>query len=69
MPHPARMPIKLAEFFIKFLTKPKELVVDPFAGSNTTGAAAELLKRRWIAIEPNEFYIEGSKGRFSNLLE
>ena len=63
-PHPARMPSGLAEFFIKFLTKPKNLVLDPFAGSNTTGAAAENLGRRWLAIEPNESYLEGSRGRF-----
>ena len=63
-PHPARMPSGLAEFFVKFLTKPKELVLDPFAGSNTTGAAAEDLGRRWLAIEPNESYLEGSRGRF-----
>lgn len=63
-PHPARMPIALPEFFIKLLTSPKNLVLDPFGGSNTTGAAAEYLKRRWISIEPNESYIEASKGRF-----
>lgn len=63
-PHPARMPTGLAEFFIKFLTTPKSLVLDPFAGSNTTGAAAEELGRRWIAIEPNELYLSGSRGRF-----
>ncbi len=64
-PHPARMPPGLAEFFIKFLTKPNMLVLDPFAGSNTTGAAAEKLGRRWIAIEPQDDYISGSKGRFN----
>jgi DNA modification methylase len=62
--HPARMPIGLPEFFIKFLTAPKNLVWDPFAGSNTTGAAAEKLKRRWLAVEPCEDYVNGSKGRF-----
>jgi site-specific DNA-methyltransferase (cytosine-N4-specific) len=67
-PHPARMPPALAEFFIKFLTKPNMLVIDPFAGSNTTGAAAEKLGRRWIAIEPQENYISGSKGRFNGNL-
>lgn len=66
-PHPARMPGGLAEFFIKFLTKPNMLVLDPFAGSNTTGAAAERLGRRWLAIEPNESYLEGSRGRFGCL--
>jgi site-specific DNA-methyltransferase (cytosine-N4-specific) len=64
-PHPARMPIGLAEFFIKFLTEPGDLVLDPFGGSNTTGAAAEGLGRRWVSIEPNPVYIEGSRGRFA----
>jgi DNA modification methylase len=67
-PHPARMPIGLAEFFIKFLTKPKMLVFDPFGGSNTTGAAAEKLGRRWVAVEPNGDYIVGSRGRFNGNL-
>jgi site-specific DNA-methyltransferase (cytosine-N4-specific) len=67
-PHPARMPSGLAEFFIKFLTKPDMLVLDPFGGSNTTGAAAEKLGRRWISIEPNDHYIAGSRGRFNGNL-
>lgn len=66
-PHPARMPLGLPEFFIKFLTKPGDLIIDPFAGSNTTGAVAERLKRRWIAFEPDEKYIKGSLGRFASL--
>lgn len=63
-PHPARMPRALAEFFIKFLTSKNDLVIDPFAGSNTTGAAAETLERRWLSVEANQRYIEGSRGRF-----
>jgi DNA modification methylase len=66
--HPARMPIGVAEFFVKFLTETNDLVMDPFAGSNTTGAAAEGLKRRWIAIESDDDYIEGSCGRFDQMV-
>jgi len=62
--HPARMAPGLAEFFIQFLTRERDLVLDPFAGSNTTGCVAESLGRRWVSIEANEEYIEGSKGRF-----
>ncbi|MCG6158320.1 DNA-methyltransferase [Rubinisphaera margarita] len=62
--HPARFPATLPEFFIKFLTDPDDLVVDPFAGSNTTGASAERLDRRWIAIDSDETYLEASKFRF-----
>lgn len=65
--HPARMQQELPEFFIKFLTSPREIVFDPFAGSNTTGASAEILKRRWISIEMNKEYINGSKGRFTDV--
>lgn len=63
--HPARMPVEIAEFFIKFLTDSNDLVLDPFAGSNTTGLAAENLNRKWIAIEASEEYVKGSMGRFS----
>jgi len=65
--HPARMQPGLAEFFINFLTDEGDLVFDPFGGSNTTGAVAERMKRRWIATEPTGDYIEGSRGRFPGL--
>lgn len=68
-PHPARMPDELAEFFIKFLTEPGDLIFDPFAGSNTTGAVAEKLERKWLSVEVNEDYILGSKGRFPYLIQ
>lgn len=48
--HPARMPADLAEFFIRFLTDERDLVLDPFAGSNTTGVTAETLGRSWLSI-------------------
>jgi site-specific DNA-methyltransferase (cytosine-N4-specific) len=63
-PHPARMPISLADFFIRFLTRPGDLVLDPFAGSNTTGVAAEALGRKWISIESESAYVAGSYGHF-----
>jgi DNA modification methylase len=64
-PHPARFPQAFAEFFIKFLTDEDDLVLDPFAGSNTTGFMAETLQRRWISFEINEDYVRGSLYRFS----
>lgn len=66
-PHPARMPLDLAKFFVRFLTVPGDLVLDPFAGSNTTGAAAESLDRFWIGIEASSDYIQSSKGRFDHI--
>lgn len=62
--HPARMASGLSEFFIKFLAPEDGLVLDPFGGSNTTGATAEKLGRRWIACEPQFEYFQGSVARF-----
>jgi site-specific DNA-methyltransferase (cytosine-N4-specific) len=62
--HPARFPVKLPEFFIKFLTDSDDLVVDIFSGSNTTGFAAETLGRRWISFEENLNYVATSSFRF-----
>lgn len=62
--HPARFPSSLPEFFIKFLTDPGDVVLDPFAGSNTTGAVAEKMGMRWVAIELLEEYLEASRFRF-----
>lgn len=63
-PHPARFPIQVPLFFIRFLTELADLVLDPFAGSNTTGEACEREQRKWIAMELNEAYLEGSRFRF-----
>lgn len=62
--HPARFPSKLPEFFIKFLTDREDVVLDIFAGSNTTGAAAEEYGRNWIAIDENIGYLAASAFRF-----
>jgi site-specific DNA-methyltransferase (cytosine-N4-specific) len=64
--HPARFPPPLPEFFIRFLTQPRQLVLDPFAGSNTTGHVAEQLERSWISVEINADYVAGSRLRFAD---
>lgn len=62
--HPARFPAVIPEFFVKLLTQRDDLVLDPFAGSNTTGYVAESLDRRWIACEVVEDYLRASALRF-----
>lgn len=63
--HPAAMPELLVEFFVRFLTSPGELVLDPFAGSNTTGAVAENLGREWVGFEADPAYAAASRIRFA----
>jgi DNA methylase len=62
--HPARFPSALPAFFIKMLTDEGDVVLDIFAGSNTAGATAESLHRRWVAMELLEEYLDASKFRF-----
>jgi len=64
LPHPACMPEALVAFFVLFLTDPGDLVLDPFAGSNTTGAVAQEHGRRWLAVEADPAYAESSRVRF-----
>jgi DNA modification methylase len=62
--HPARFPARLPEFFIKFLTDEKDVVLDFFAGSNTTGEVAESLKRKWLSFDIVPEYVAMSSFRF-----
>jgi site-specific DNA-methyltransferase (cytosine-N4-specific) len=64
--HPARFPAALPDFFIRLLTDRDDIVLDPFAGSNTMGMVAEKLGRRWIAVEQEEEYLRASKFRFDD---
>lgn len=62
--HPARFPAALPEFFVKLLTDEGDLVVDPFAGSNTAGYVAQQLGRQWLGFELLKEYLDASKFRF-----
>jgi site-specific DNA-methyltransferase (cytosine-N4-specific) len=64
-PHPARFPLEVPNFFIRFLTVPGGIVLDPFAGSNVVGQEAEKLGRRWLAMEKHEAYLRGAALRFT----
>ena len=68
-PHPACMPEALVAFFVQFLTDPGDVVLDPFAGSNTTGAVAEEHDRRWLAVEADGGYAASSAIRFHSNAE
>ena len=62
--HGASMPFGLADFLVKFLTQPGDLVVEPFSGLGTTAEAAESNGRRWISTEMMYEYAWASGHRF-----
>ena len=61
--HPAQKPVKLMEALIDLVTIPGQVVVDPFAGSGTTGVAANNLGRKYILMEHNPELCEVAKKR------
>ena len=61
--HPCQMPEAVLERIIQVATNPGDLVLDPFAGSGTTLAAAKKLGRRYLGIELSEQYADGIRKR------
>ncbi len=56
--HPAAFPQELAEKVIAYYSFKNDVVLDPFAGSGTVGAAAANLDRRFVLFDSNRAYIE-----------
>ena len=61
--YPTQKPVALAERIIRASSDAGELVLDPFAGSGTVGAAAEQLGRRYLLIDSNPEAIDVMRAR------
>ena len=64
--HFAVFPPKLVEIPMKASTKENDIVLDPFAGSGTTGVVAKKLGRKFIGIELVGKYVELAKERIKD---
>jgi DNA modification methylase len=58
--HPARFSRKLPEFFIKAMTDPGDVVLDPFSGSGTTVAEAKKSCRKGIGFDIEKKYVDAA---------
>jgi adenine-specific DNA-methyltransferase len=63
--HPSQKPEGLMERIIRASSKPGDLIIDPFAGTCTTGAVAQKLARRSISIEAQLPYVKIGLRRLS----
>lgn len=61
--HPTQKPLGLLSRIVLASTKPDAWILDPFAGSSTTGIAANLIGRKFLGIEREEQYAAISKAR------
>ena len=51
--YPTQKPVRLLERIVAASSRPGDLVLDPFAGTGTTGVAAARLGRRWLLVDRN----------------
>lgn len=65
--HPTQKPLALLSRIIMASTQKGEWLLDPFAGSSTTGIAANLLNRRFLGIEQEREFVEISQNRREEL--
>jgi modification methylase len=65
--HPTQKPEALLSRILLASTGPGDLVLDPFFGTGTTGAAARRLGRRWLGIERDPVYAEAAAERIANV--
>jgi len=63
--HPTQKPEALLHRVLLAASKPGDVVLDPFFGTGTTGAAAKRLGRRWVGIERDETYAKVAEDRIA----
>jgi len=61
--HPTVKPVHLISWLVRLVSKEGDTVLDPFAGSFTTGVACKMLGRKFIGIEMDESYVVIGKAR------
>jgi len=61
-------PISVMSWLVRLVSKEGDIVLDPFAGSFTTGVACKMLNRNFIGIEQNEEYCQIGRARIKNCI-
>ena len=61
--HPTQKPVELAAHFIALHSQPGDVILDPFAGSGSTGVAAVRMGRRFIGVEIDEHWYSVAERR------
>jgi len=65
--HPTQKPEALLHRVILASSRPGDVILDPFFGTGTTGAAAKRLGRRFIGVEREEAYVKVARERIARI--
>ncbi len=63
--YPTQKPVRLLERIVAASSRPGDLVLDPYAGSGTTGVAAARLGRRWLLVDRNPAAVAIARDRLA----
>ena len=63
--HPTEKNVECIEYMLQMSTNEKDIILDPFMGSGTTGVACKNLNRKFIGIELDEKYFTIAKDRIT----
>jgi DNA modification methylase len=66
--YPTQKPLRLLERIVAASSRPGDLVLDPFAGSGTTGVAAARLGRRWLLVDRNPAAVRIARARLASAI-
>lgn len=64
--HPTVKPVELMRWLVRLVTPPDGVVIDPFAGSASTGIAAVLEDRRFLGVEREGRYVDIATARLAH---
>jgi len=67
--HPTEKPLYCFKKYVRIMSNPNDIILDPFAGSGTTLVAAELLGRKWTGIEISKEYCADAENRVKEAKE
>jgi DNA modification methylase len=67
--HPCQLPEKLMERIIKLVTRPGDVVFDPFCGAGTTAIAAAKLGRKFVMTEVDSHYVSITNEKLAAMRE
>jgi DNA modification methylase len=64
--HPAITPLPLADWWVRYISKPGDIILDPFTGSGTVGVAALHHERHFLGIEKEAEYVAVANDRLED---
>lgn len=68
-PHPAKTQYRIADRWVRYISQPGDIILDPFCGSGTVGVAALKRGRHFLGIDKEGVYVVYANERLADAQE